>query len=256
MQQRRAAADHHAILLGVEVGEIDVAEQLARGHQVRDPAAIAERIARHRRIVDQLVADIFAEEIVLRQRLRDHLAISEFGDAAAAVQQHDFLEALVSLGILDDAEERCQTGPGPDQIQIATIEQIVDHQRSGGLAADDDLIAFLEVLQSRGQRTVLHLDREEFEVFFVIRARNAIGAQQRLLADLQADHGELAVAEAERRVARGREAEEIIGPVVNAEDALVIEVAHCGMFRVNMGAATTGISGICVVAAGCLDLNH
>ena len=203
-----------------------IAEQFSRSHQVGDPAAIAERVARHSRIVDQLVAHEVADQIVLRQFFGDHLAIGEFGDAAAAVQQHDFLEALVSLRILDHAEERREPGAGADQIEVAAVPKIVDHQRAGGLAADDDLVALLEMLKPRGQRPVRHLDRKEFEPVLVIGAGDAVGAQQRLLADLQSDHGEFAVAETEGWMARGGEAEQIVGPVMNADNAFLIEVAH------------------------------
>jgi hypothetical protein len=67
---------------------------------------------------------------------------------------------------------------------------------------------------------------EEFQPVLVIGAGDAIGAQQRLLADLEADHGEFAVAKPERGIARGREAEQGVGPVMDAENAFQIEVAH------------------------------
>jgi hypothetical protein len=73
---------------------------------------------------------------------------------------------------------------------------------------------------------VRHLDREEFEPVLVIGAGDRVGAQQRLLADLQPDHGELAVAETERGIARGGEAEQRIGPVMDAQHAFLVEIAH------------------------------
>ncbi len=225
-EQRGAAADHDAVLLGLEIGEAHILEQLARGHQVGDAATVVEGVAGHGRVIDQLVANHLAEHLVLRQRLGDHLAIGELLDVAAAVQQHDLLEALVGFRILDHAQERREAGAGADQVEVAAVEQVVDHQSSRRLAADDDGIAFLEVLQPRGQRTVLHLDGEEFELVFVIRAGDAVGAQQRLLVDLQPDHREFAVAEAERGIAGGLEAEQGVGPVVNADNAFLVEVAH------------------------------
>src|ERR1700722_8808711 len=51
-------------------------------------------------------------------------------------------------------------------------------------------------------------------------------AQQRLLADLQTDHREFAVAETERGIAGGGEAEQRIGPVMDAQHAFLVEVAH------------------------------
>jgi hypothetical protein len=75
--------------------------------------------------------------------------------------------------------------------------QVVEHQRAHGLAADHDLVARLQVLQPRGQRAVRHLDAEELEVLVVVGAGHAVGAQQRLAVDRQADHHEVAVAKAQ-----------------------------------------------------------
>ena len=43
---------------------------------------------------------------------------------------------------------------------------------------------------------------------------------------LQADHGEFAVAKPERGIPRGGEAEQGVGPVMDAENAFQIEIAH------------------------------
>ena len=87
-------------------------------------------------------------------------------------------------------------------------------------------VARLDVLQAAGQRAVGHLDAEKFEVLLVVGADDAVGAQQRLVVDLQPDHGEVAVGEPQRRVARGGEAEQAIGPVVHGQDTLFVECAH------------------------------
>ena len=81
--------------------------------------------------------------------------------------------------------------------------QVAQHQRSGRLPADDDRVSGLEMLQARGQRAVRHLDAEEFQVFVVVGAGDAVGARQRLAVDLEADHHELAVVKAQTGVARG-----------------------------------------------------
>jgi hypothetical protein len=57
-------------------------------------------------------------------------------------------------------------------------------------------------------------------------ARHAVGAQQGPAVDLQSHHRELAVLEAEPGVARGGEAEELIGPVTDGKNLLFIEAAH------------------------------
>src|SRR5439155_379507 len=105
-------------------------------------------------------ADEVASQLIVWQFLRDHLAIGELGDAAAAMQQHDFFETLVGFGILDHAQKRREPGASADQIEVAAGFEIVDDQRAGRLAADDDLVALLEMLEPRGQRSVRHLDRE------------------------------------------------------------------------------------------------
>src|SRR5260370_13022138 len=118
VDQRGAAANHDAVMYGRKRSKACIAEQFSRSHQVGDAAAIAERVARHGRIIDQLVAYEVADQIVLRQFFGDHLAIGEFGDAAAAVQQHDFLEALVGLGVLDYAEEWREPGAGANRYRL------------------------------------------------------------------------------------------------------------------------------------------
>src|SRR5688500_19859444 len=57
-----------------------------------------------------------------------------------------------------------------------------------------------------------HLDREEFKPVLVIGAGDAVGAQQRLLADLEPDHGELAVAETERGIRSEEHTSELQSP--------------------------------------------
>ena len=64
------------------------------------------------------------------------------------MQQHDFLESLIGLWVLDHAQEWRQAGTGADQIEIATVFQVVDDQRPGCLAADDDLVALLQMLEA------------------------------------------------------------------------------------------------------------
>ena len=91
--------------------------------------------------------------------------------------------------------------PVAKQVQPLARQQVVDHQRAGGLAADDDRVADLDVLQPRGQRAVVHLDAEELQVVLVVGADDAVGAQQRLVVHPQADHREVAVA---RSAAPGR----------------------------------------------------
>src|SRR5436305_12528532 len=52
-EHARAAAQHETVGRDVERRKVDIVEQALRGDEVGDAAAIAERLARHRRIVDQ-----------------------------------------------------------------------------------------------------------------------------------------------------------------------------------------------------------
>ena len=230
-QHVRAAADHHPVSLLVQRREVEILEQLLGGDQVGDAAGVAERLARHRRIVDELFAHAVAQKFVAGQLLRDALAIGELGDLAHAVNEHDALEAVIDLRILDQAQEGREAGAGAEQIEMLAGQEIVEQQRAGRLAADDDGIAFLEVLELRGEGPVRHLDREELQRVLVVGADKAIGAQKRAPLDRQADHGELPVLEAEAGVARGGEAEQRVGPVMNAQHAFLEKIAHASARR-------------------------
>ena len=70
-----------------------------------------------------------------------------------------------------------------------------------------------EMLEPRGQRAVLHLDRVELELVVPGRRGDGIGAHQRLAVDHQPDHHELARAEAEALRALAAEREGPVRPV-------------------------------------------
>ncbi len=144
------------------------------------------------------------------------------------MHQHHLLEALVDLGILDQAHEGRQAGAGGEQVEVAPRQQVVGDQGAGGLAADHDLVAHLEVLQPRGQGAVGHLDAEELQVVLVVGAGDGVGAHQRLAVHLQADHHELAVLEAQAALAGGAEAEQGVVPVMDAEHLFKRKLAHAG----------------------------
>ncbi|MGY4442782.1 hypothetical protein ACVW04_005601 [Bradyrhizobium sp. LM2.3] len=101
------------------------------------------------------------------------------------------------------------------------------YQRARRLAADQNDVAFPDLLEPRGQRSVLYLDREELERLLVIGAGHAVGSQQRLALDFQSDHRELAVLEAEAGIARRGEAEQGIGPVPDRQNRFLLKCAHC-----------------------------
>lgn len=65
-----------------------------------------------------------------------------------------------------------------------------------------------------------HLDAQKLQVLFVIGTDHAVGTQQRLAIDHQADHGEVAVGKPQPLAAGGGEGKQTIGPVVYGEHTL------------------------------------
>ncbi|MPM65902.1 hypothetical protein SDC9_112806 [bioreactor metagenome] len=145
---------------------------------------------------------------------------------AHAVHHHHFFEVLVRFWIARHGQPGGQAGAGADEVQVLAGQQIVDQQRAGGLLADDDGVAHLDVLQLGGQRAVRHLDRQELEVFLIVGAGDRVGAQQVLAVHLQAYHGEMAVREPQGGVACGGEGEKTVGPVVHRQDTFFEKCAH------------------------------
>ena len=108
------------------------------------------------------------------------------------------------------------------QPQIFARQKVVMDQRSGWLAPDQDLVTDLDMLQPRGQRTVRHLDREEFKLVIIVCTDHRIGAQKRLAFNFKADHGKLTIDESESRIAGGSEREECVGPMMDIGDGFFI----------------------------------
>ena len=174
-----------------------------------------ERLAGDGRVVLELIGDHLAEELVLWKFLREVLVVGKFVDFAHTVHQDDFLEAFVGNGIADDAHERREAGAGRQHIQALGRDQVIDQQRAGRLAPDDHGVPDLNVLQPGGQRAVLNLDAQELEVLLVVRADDAVGAQQGFAVDTQANHREVTVAEPKRRVSGQRKGKLRVGPMVD-----------------------------------------
>ena len=175
-----AAAQHEAVALGVDRRQGEGVGHPVRREGQRQPALMAKGFARHGRIVEEFFAHEFADQLVVRQVVHEIVAIGEVFHPAHPVRDDDPVELVVSLRVADDAEERREPGAGAEQEQGPAGLQVVDDQGAGRLAADQNLVAFLEVLEARGQRTVGDLDAEELELVIVMRARQRIGAQHRL----------------------------------------------------------------------------
>src|SRR5690606_904505 len=123
---------------------------------------------------------------------------------------------------------------GAEQVQVTAGQHVVQNQGAGGLAADDDVVAFLDMLQARGQRAIRYLDAVELHGVFVVRAGDTVGAHQRTTIDFQANHDEMTVLEAQTRITGSLEAEQGIGPVVDTEDTFGSEFGHPGGSPVGM----------------------
>ena len=159
--------------------------------------------------------------------LGDELAVGHFVHVAHAVDQDHLFETLVGFRVLNQAHKGRKAGAGAEHVQVLARVEVSQHQRAGGLLADDDLVAFLEMLQLGSQRAVRHLDAEELQVLFPVRAGDRIGTHQGAAIGLhQADHHELAVLEAQARIAGAFEAEQRVVPVMHAKHAFNVEIAH------------------------------
>lgn len=142
------------------------------------------------------------------------------------MRQDHLVEAFVDVRIADDRHERREARARRQHPQRLARQQVVGNQRARRLLADQHRVAHLQVLQARRQRAVLHLDAEEFEMLFVVRADDRVGARERLAVDFEADHREFAVVEAQARLTGAGEAEQRVGPVMDGLDGGGVVFAH------------------------------
>ncbi|MNT26605.1 hypothetical protein D3C72_1621930 [compost metagenome] len=170
---------------------------------------------------------------MLGQFLGDVVLVAQLADPAYAVDQHDFFVAVVHVRVLDDGHERGEAGAGGQQVQVLGVrQQVVLHQGTGRLAGDHHLVARLDILQTRGQRTVRHLDRVELKVLFPVGAGHRVGADQRFAVHFQTDHHELAVDETQTRIAGASEAEQGVVPVMDGQDGFGGKSSHeCRLYQ-------------------------
>lgn len=104
--------------------------------------------------------------------------------------------ACVCFRILDDAQKWCEPGSRGEQKQPAPRVQVVDDQGADRLGADQHLVACTDVLQSRCQRAIGHLDTEKLQMGVVVRAGDAVGTADGALPILKTEHDELPVLDA------------------------------------------------------------
>src|SRR6516162_71593 len=67
------------------------------------------------------------------------------------VNEDHLAEARVQLRVLDEAEEGCGARARAQQVEAPAGPQVREQQRTGGLAADENLIAGPHVLETRGE---------------------------------------------------------------------------------------------------------
>ena len=189
---------------------------------------VFKRLAGHGGVIQELLADHVAQKLVLGQLLGEVVVVGQLFDFAHTMHQDHFFKTLIGFRIADHAQKWRHARASGEQIEIFAGQEVVDQQGACGLAADDDLVAHLDVLQTRSQRTVLHLDAEKFQMLFVIGADDAVSAQQRFVVHPQPDHGEVAVGEPQGLVAGGGETKQTVGPMVNGQNFFFLESAHWG----------------------------
>ena len=66
---------------------------------------MAERLAGDGRIVEQLLPDELADQLVVREFVLENVAVGEVGDPADAVGDDDAVELVVGFRVAHDAEE-------------------------------------------------------------------------------------------------------------------------------------------------------
>src|SRR5580765_2474649 len=76
-QHAGTAADHDAVVLGIEGRQAEIRRQLAAVEQGREPPLVAERLARDGRVVRELRRRLLADQLVLRQRLLEERPVAE-----------------------------------------------------------------------------------------------------------------------------------------------------------------------------------
>src|SRR5437667_5242140 len=123
----RTAAQHGAVARRRERRQSDLVEELGRLQMMGDAPDMAERLARHGRIIDELLAHQFTEDLVLRQHICQIIAISEICYETAAVNEYDTFELLIGLDVADKAQEWCEPGSGTEKIEILARQQVVDN---------------------------------------------------------------------------------------------------------------------------------
>ncbi|MNC14121.1 hypothetical protein D3C75_618870 [compost metagenome] len=179
------------------------------------------------------LAGEFGQVIALLQP-GDLIHISQLFRFAHRVHQLDVVETLPSLEVLQDRHERRNASTGRQQPQVAATDEAVEGKEAEGLAVDQQGIACPQPAQLAGELPTWHHDGEEVEVLVMRRADHGIGAPHHAAIGLgHAQAGKLAGTEAEPRIARNPQAEEVRRERLNIEQGLAGELfgasGHIGL---------------------------
>ena len=162
----------------------------------------------------------------------DELPVSQFGNISNAMGNNYLIESFVNRWVLNDADKGSDTRAGANQVEVSACQQMVEHQGTGGLAADENLIADLDILQTGGQRTIRHFDTQKFQFFIVVGAGNAICPQQWLALHLHTQHEEMPIFKPQRSIPGGFETEQGVIPVMDIGNVLDRKAGHCGFSNI------------------------
>ena len=158
-------------------------------------------------------------------------AVFQFRDIAARMGEDHFLELLIGFRIADQAGKGCNPGAGRKHIKTFPRCERIEDERACGLLAHQHLVARLDRLQMRCQRTIGHLDREKLQFLIPGGACNRIGAIDRLFTDHQPDHGEFARTKTEAVRTRHAKAEQAVRIVGHTQYRLGINAVGNGNGR-------------------------
>jgi hypothetical protein len=108
--------------------------------------------------------------------------------------------------------------PRAHQEQVTTREQIIRHQGTSRLGSQEKRVVDIQMLQTRRERAVGHLDTEKLEMVIKRRTGHAVRAHQWFAVELEPNHGKLSGFEPKRWMARDNEAKQAVGPVPNVDN--------------------------------------
>src|SRR3546814_1439745 len=108
-------------------------------------------------VVGQLAADQLADQRIALDGVDELPAVAKVGHITAGVREDDLVELLVDFRLADQAGEGRDAGAGRQHVQALARGQRVEHQRAGRLAAEQQAVAFPDVLQTSSEENTSEL---------------------------------------------------------------------------------------------------